>query len=147
MSHPYLTPAQVQTELPHYADKWGEGALPTEKWLSSRIEFNDARIDSYLGVRFAVPFDPVPAVIGELSVRYTVLDVQDRILIAQGVDPGPITGGERKRLDAWLLALQSGEAALEAAGVPQAETDASQSRRPDSTFDDSDPTFTRGMTW
>ena len=129
MAHPYCTSAAVKAQLPHLDGEWGLGAVPDNDHVEEIIEEHDQLIDSYLTVRFVVPFDTVPDAVSQISRDLTVSKVR-ALIFSDSPDPDRVGPELRKQAMQYLSDIASGKAALDPQGAAQADTTAGDDRRP-----------------
>lgn len=104
-----LIPATTVTEV---TDDEGTGAEVAAR-VSEAIAQADAEIDSYCGGRYAVPFDPVPAIIAKCSVDMAIYHLYSRTQ-----ETMPETRANRyKDAIRLLAAISKGEITLGAQGA------------------------------
>lgn len=66
-----------ERDLISITDDDDTGSVDSDK-VGAAIEKADAMIDSYLAVKYAVPMDPVPAIVKKLSVDIAVYELFSR---------------------------------------------------------------------
>lgn len=128
----YCTPDQVKSKLPQYtAAQWGTGHLPDDSTIEEIITEQDNLIDSYLGARYTLPFDPVPDLVIAMSRDLAACEIRDR---AHVISPTPdkVVDATRREIIRRLEAMAKGDppyldtptlsATDGVAGPPMAET-------------------------
>jgi hypothetical protein len=79
----YCAFADVASQFPHIPeDGWGTGNVPDQARPEEIIAENDQLIDSYLSLRFEVPFGPAPTSVARISRDLTVCDAPEPVMLA-----------------------------------------------------------------
>lgn len=89
------------------------GAVPDAGVVAGAISQADAELDSYLGTRYQVPFEPAPLAVKSLSVDLAIYHLYSRRSVMPQV--------RRQKYEAALAFLKlvaAGQAMLEGAGEP-----------------------------
>lgn len=101
-----LLAAKSEETLVQLTDDAGTGVVDTAV-VSQAIALADAKIDSYIGKKHAMPLSPVPDVVKDASVVLALCRLYDR---RDGPEPG--LDKRQDRVIAWLKDVAGGRATL-----------------------------------
>jgi phage gp36-like protein len=111
----YCTQAQVQTaagganRLLQIANRTNATTIDATAiaFIADNIAYADSMIDSYAAKRYAVPFFPVPPIIGRMSAKIAALYMCRSTGMITAVETDELVSIEGK--DGWLIRLARGE--------------------------------------